>query len=194
MAILYGISDSLLFLGKFLESGCQIVQYRPLSWALDDRSTPDFSFDRVLINDSLSFATQVGARGVHLGQQDLDRYNKDELVAYSGMLGISTHSPQEIERAMQYKPDYIAFGPIFNTNTKKVPFEPQGVSCLEKVVRSVGVPVVAIGGITRANSLSVAETGVAAIASIGEIQRLSSEEILSWTNELANYKSHLDLL
>ena len=83
----------------------------------------------------------------------------------------------EINFALEFNPNYIAFGPIFETKTKKLEFAPQGIKLLKEVVQKVKIPVVAIGGINFDNCRLVIETGVNSIAMISALECLSIEQI-----------------
>ena len=137
-----------------------------------------FPATRLIINDDLAFAISVGAWGAHLGQEDL-------LILPAGVvqnaplhLGISTHCDAEIERARQAGAAMIGFGPVFATGTKAMKHAPQGVTRLADVVRSVELPVIAIGGIGGANLPEVVATGVAMVAMIGYLHRMTTHDEL----------------
>lgn len=125
----------------------------------------------VFINDHWREAAQAGAYGVHLGQEDLDTADLNE-IARSGMrLGLSTHGYYEMLRALHCRPSYLAFGAVFPTGTKIVATAPQGLARLERYVRLLRgcVPLVAIGGIDLARLPSVLATGVASVALVSAI-------------------------
>jgi len=123
---------------------------------------------QLVINDFLEFALELKGCGVHLGQEDLLRYNPVMLKNRNFILGISTHSFREIQTALSYHPDYISFGPIFHTETKPLKTPPHGVEVLKKIGRPI--PLFAIGGISLDNASKVFETGVTGVALISALE------------------------
>jgi thiamine-phosphate pyrophosphorylase len=85
------------------------------------------------------------------------------------VIGRSTHSREQALAAVREGADYIGFGPIFPTSGKENPDPVVGLDGLAKVLRTVDIPVVAIGGIDASNIAAVAATGVPAIAVIRAI-------------------------
>ncbi len=106
---------------------------------------------RLVLNDYWQLALELGIDYIHIGQEDLDTTDLDQIRAARIAFGISTHSHQELERALSVRPDYVALGPIWETKLKKMIWEPQGVEKLAEWRRIIGpdMPLVAIGGITR---------------------------------------------
>lgn len=176
---LYPIVDSIEWLEKLLPLGIQTIQLRiknktgdELENAIKYSISLAKQFNAYLfINDYWELAIKYGAYGVHLGQDDLTQENAEELRAAGLRLGISTHSHYEIARAHSFKPSYMAFGPIFETTTKVVPFAPQGLAKLEYWCRTLDYPMVAIGGIHAHNIQEVKNTGVDGIAMISAITK-----------------------
>jgi thiamine-phosphate diphosphorylase len=192
MPQLYAIASTLPRARFFLEAGAPVVQLRfkdgPLApHAVEVRDWPErFPASRVIVNDDLDFARRVGAWGVHLGQEDLRRYPRERIAAAGLHVGISTHSDAEIALAKTYQPALLGFGPIFPTSSKAVGHAPQGVERLAQVVRTAGLPIVAIGGITDANLDAVAATGCAYVAMISYLDRFTAPE------ELRAFAARLD--
>ena len=125
---------------------------------------------QLFINDYWELAIELGAYGVHLGQEDIDTANLSAIRSAGLRLGISTHGFAEIQRVRALNPSYIALGHIFPTNTKDMPSKPQGVARLEKYVQLCdGIPTVAIGGINLSRIGDVAKTGVNGIAVVSAI-------------------------
>lgn len=114
------------------------------------------------INDYLDIAIAVEAEGVHLGQDDFPI--KEAKKFFSGLIGLSTHSLDEALRAEKGEVDYIGFGPVFKTTTKKNALEPRGFSMLSLIRKNVKLPVVAIGGINLDNVEKIIESGCRNIA------------------------------
>lgn len=104
----------------------------------------------LFVNDHWRLARELGAGGVHLGQEDLLSLGEDgrsELAASGLALGVSSHSLWELCRARSLAPRYIACGPVWPTLTKAMPWQAQGLHNLAWWRHMAGAPVVAIGGI-----------------------------------------------
>lgn len=121
-----------------------------------------------IVNDRIDIVLMAGAEGVHLGQDDIPLKDARKLLP-SSIIGISTHSLEEAERAEADGADYISFGPVFPTRTKKDADTPKGLAMLKEVSEKVDLPVVAIGGITEETVLSVIESGASSAALISDI-------------------------
>ncbi len=122
----------------------------------------------LIINDNVELALASGADGVHLGQGDMDPRQARQLLGPDRIIGVSAHNPQEARLALEGGADYLGAGAVFHTGTKTdagaLPRQ-----TLEEICRSVDIPVVAIGGITRENVLSLAGSGVAGAAVVSAI-------------------------
>ncbi|MCX8033821.1 MAG: thiamine phosphate synthase [Thermodesulfovibrio sp.] len=114
------------------------------------------------INDYLDIAIASEAEGVHLGQDDLTIDAAKKI--FSGIIGISTHNLQEALEAEKESADYIGFGPIFKTITKKDALEPRGFYMLSLIQKKIRIPIVAIGGIKLENIEKIIECGCKHIA------------------------------
>ncbi|NRA63534.1 MAG: thiamine phosphate synthase [Pseudobacteriovorax sp.] len=128
---------------------------------------------RLFINDYWQLAIELGAYGVHLGQEDLDQADIYQISKSGLRLGISTHSVPELSRALALKPSYVALGPIFPTTCKSMAFGPQGIARIKDWVRLSGLPVVAIGGLKLEHAKEVLmqeADGIALISNITENQ------------------------
>ncbi len=135
-----------------------------------------------LVNDHADIAEAVDADGVHLGQDDLPIDQARKILGPGKIIGISTHSKEQAMAAERSGADYIGFGPIFPTTTKDAG-ELQGVNKLKTVKQAVGIPLIAIGGITQTNIAEVIRGGadgaavISAILSTDDIARASREII-----------------
>jgi thiamine-phosphate pyrophosphorylase len=114
---------------------------------------------RILVNDRLDIALEAGIDGVHLPGNGLPPDRVRPLVK---LLGVSTHSVEEAAAAERAGADFIVFGPVFDSPGKNA----VGLTPLTRVVSSTQIPVLAIGGITAANSRQVLDAGAAGIAGI----------------------------
>ena len=114
------------------------------------------------MNDYADVARIVDADGLHVGQNDLPVAAARQVLAPHQVVGTSNALVQEALDSEAATADYIAVGSIFPTTTKQ-DTRPAGIETLAEVKRSVGVPVVAIGGINHDNASSVAAAGADAI-------------------------------
>jgi thiamine-phosphate diphosphorylase len=114
---------------------------------------------RILINDRLDIALAAGIDGVHLPGNGLPAERVRPLVR---VLGVSVHSIEEALQAERARADFVVFGPIFDSPGKTA----IGLEPLRQVVRSVKIPVLAIGGITIENSAEVMQAGASGFAGI----------------------------
>lgn len=130
-----------------------------------------FPDTRVIVNDDLERALSLGVWGVHLGQEDLDRYDPETVRRAPLHVGISTHDDAEVQRALDYGAVMLGFGPIFSTATKDVTHGPQGIERLREMVQRAPRPLIAIGGITGETLGAVADTDVPMVAMIAYLDR-----------------------
>ncbi|MFC1570299.1 thiamine phosphate synthase [Candidatus Omnitrophota bacterium] len=127
-----------------------------------------------IVNDDPYLAKEVAASGVHLGQQDLEKYPIGKargILGKNRIIGVSTHSVEEFEAANKEECDYIAFGPIFPTKSKDYSI---GTSDIKRVLEVSKKPVVFIGGINKDNVSSLLEEGVSNIAVIRAITQAAN--------------------
>lgn len=117
----------------------------------------------LIINDRVGVAKASGADGVHLGQEDGSLADARKVLGERAIIGRSTHSPEQAERAEQEGFDYIGIGPIFATPTK-LNTTPVGLSLVAFASKNIGIPFVAIGGIDHANALEVKKAGGQCVA------------------------------
>jgi thiamine-phosphate pyrophosphorylase len=119
-----------------------------------------------IINDRIDIAVATDADGVHLGQDDLSVETARLLQLKPLIIGVSTHSVEQLTQAIISRPAYIALGPVFSTPTKP-DIEVAGLEYVKssiKILGSHGIPYVAIGGITIDNIKQVLSEGVSAVA------------------------------
>lgn len=174
----YAVVDSATWVRRVLESGIRTVQLR-----IKDSTEPTLAAQivesiavakatpgaQLFINDHWQLALQHGAYGVHLGQEDLEQVDLQALRQAGVRLGLSTHSYWEVARAWALRPSYIACGPIFATQSKDMPWIPQGLDNLRYWAGVLPLPVVGIAGIDVRNVAEVAATGAASAAVISAI-------------------------
>jgi thiamine-phosphate pyrophosphorylase len=125
---------------------------------------------RLIVNDRADVALALGADGVHLGQDDMPPTAARALLGAEAFIGLSTHSVAQAVAAARLPVDYIAIGPVFNTSSKANPEPVVGLEGVRLVREAVGrIPLVAIGGVTRANARSVLEAGADSVAVVGAL-------------------------
>jgi thiamine-phosphate pyrophosphorylase len=115
-------------------------------------------------NDRPDLAEQAGVDGVHVGQDDMPLVEVRRRSARL-LVGVSTHDSEQLARALELAPSYVAFGPIFATRSKERPDATQGMAALQRSAeraREAGVPLVAIGGLTPNVAPELARAGVMA--------------------------------
>jgi thiamine-phosphate pyrophosphorylase len=148
---------------------------------------------RVIINDRADIARLAGADGVHLGQDDLPPPSVRALVGAAAELGLSTHTIEQIERAVLEPVSYVAVGPVFGTVTKATGYEPIGLEIVREAAartRARGLPLVAIGGITLENAVSVLDAGAASVAVISDLLAAGNpeERVRAFVERLSPYQ------
>ncbi len=121
-----------------------------------------------IINDSVEIALASGADGVHVGQSDLEAGRARELLGPDKIVGVSAHSPEEARRAREAGADYLGCGAAFATGTK-ADAKPISKETIRAVTAAAGVPVVAIGGVSRENILELKGLGLAGVAVVSGI-------------------------
>jgi thiamine-phosphate pyrophosphorylase len=122
---------------------------------------------RLLVNDRSDIARAAGADGVHLTAQSLPVEVVRKTCGAEFLIGVSTHSLAEAQAARDAGADFVVFGPVFETESKRAYGAPQGPEKLREVTRALGeFPVVAIGGITLENFSECFEAGARGVAAI----------------------------
>ena len=126
----------------------------------------------VIVNDRADIARLSGAAGVHVGQDDLAPAQVRGLLGPDAIVGLSTHTTEQLDRALREPVDYVAVGPVFGTATKATGYEPIGVELVRTAAARCAarnVPLVAIGGITRDRAQEVLAAGARSVAVISDI-------------------------
>ncbi|HHH51547.1 MAG TPA: thiamine phosphate synthase [Campylobacterales bacterium] len=135
---------------------------------------------RLFINDYWQLAIKHNAYGIHLGQEDILEANIDDIYHVGIRLGISTHTPKEIKIALDIEPSYVAIGPIYETTSKKMVYNPVGIEDLKAWANEVDYPIVAIGGINLDTIQNVVDThcasGISMIGGVLENGEVSKEK------------------
>jgi thiamine-phosphate pyrophosphorylase len=123
----------------------------------------------LLVNDRADVARLVAAHGVHVGQEDLSPRACREVLGEEAIIGLSTHSLEQLEAAAREPVDYVAVGPVFPTRSKERPDPVVGLELVRRARRMITGPLVAIGGITANNARAVVEAGADGLAVISAV-------------------------
>ena len=130
----------------------------------------------VLVSGRCDLAVAAGADGVHLPSSGIPLHAARQIVGPGAIIGRSTHHPEEVESALVSGADYVLFGPVFDTPSKRAFGPPVGLDGLSRAA-STGGSIVAVGGITMGRLRSCAEAGATGVASIRMFQ--STEDLAS---------------
>jgi thiamine-phosphate pyrophosphorylase len=123
----------------------------------------------LLINDRVDIALAAAADGVHLPGTSFTPAVARQLLGLDALIGASAHSLSEARAAADSGADFLVFGPVFDTPSKRSFGPPLGLAALAEVTRAVSVPVLAIGGINAERCRSVRQCGAHGVALIREI-------------------------
>jgi thiamine-phosphate pyrophosphorylase len=137
---------------------------------------------RLLINDRLDVALAVNADGVHLTPTSLPASVARRLLGPDRLLGVSTHNLAEAQAAAEEGADFVVFGPVFFTPSKAPYGQPIGLDALRAVRAALGLPILAIGGIKKANLDQVIAAGADGIAVISAV--ISADDPAAATQDL----------
>jgi len=164
--------------GMLLDAGATMMQLRLKDFGSRDflavaRAIATLCHERgamLIVNDRADIAKLAGADGVHVGQEDLPLAAARQIVGAGKIVGVSTHTVEQALAAEKGGADYIGFGAIYMGGLKNVK-NAQGLDRLRAVRAAVGIPIVAIGGITEASMPEVLRAGADAVAIITDVVR-----------------------
>ena len=174
--------DVLRFLQNVVKAQLPLVQIREKSLPARElykltKSAVEITLGsqtRLLVNDRVDIALAAGADGVHLTAQSLPADVVRKICGPEFLIGVSTHSLAEAQAAQTGGADFVVFGPIFDTESKRVFGAPQGLDKLREVTDELGeFPVLAIGGITRDNLDACVSAGASGIAGISLFEQFT---------------------
>ena len=145
----------------------------------------------LIVNDRADLAHLAGADGVHVGQDDLAPAAVRRLVGDDAMVGLSTHTVEQLDSAIHEPVTYLAVGPVFGTATKDTGYSAIGLPLVRDAARRAAaarVPLVAIGGITLDRATEVIAAGAASVAVIGDLLATGDPEarVREYLTRLAN--------
>jgi thiamine-phosphate pyrophosphorylase len=174
--------DLVAFADQLFAGGCTLLQYRNkglsaremLEQARELRRqsrAPAPHVPKLIMNDRADLAIIAEFDGVHVGQDDLLPESVRSVIGPDRSLGVSTHNPEQMQEADLTSADYLAIGPVFSTSSKAKPDPVVGLEGVRRARLLTRKPLVAIGGITRANAASVIEAGADSVAVISDLLR-----------------------
>jgi thiamine-phosphate pyrophosphorylase len=184
---LYAIADAALLsargvsLKEFAQglraAGVELLQYRDKTGSPQEilraaavlREAMAGSGCQFILNDRADLALLAGCDGVHVGQGDLSPEDARRVVGAGRWVGVSAHTDQQVRAAELSCADYVAIGPVFATGTKADTEPVVGLDGVRRARALTHKPLVAIGGITRANARSVIEAGADSVAVISAL-------------------------
>ncbi len=177
LARFYPIVPDAAWAARLADLGVRMIQLRikdtdeasvrtQISQSLEACAQKDVT---LVVNDYWRESIELGVRAVHLGQSDLRGADLAMIRAAGLMIGISTHSDEELEVALAVRPDYVALGPIYETTLKKMPFAPQGLGRIAEWRARIDCPLVAIGGISLERAPAVFAAGADSIAVVSDV-------------------------
>jgi len=171
----------------YLAGGARFLQLRAkhapsgvlLEWC-DAIAADARAHDALLVmNDRADIAMMAGVRALHVGQDDLPADVARQQLGADAIIGLSTHTTEQIDAALALPISYLAIGPVFGTTTKETGYEAIGldrVRAAAERARPHNIPVVAIGGITLSQAPSVLEAGAASVAVITDLLTTQNPE------------------
>ncbi len=168
----------LTFAENIAAAGCTLLQYRNkfgnsrvmLEQARELKNRMGTSV-RLIMNDRADLCLAAEFDGVHVGQDDLLPESVRRIIGTNRWLGVSTHNPEQLREADLTSADYLAIGPVFATSSKEKPDPVVGLDGVRRARALTRKPLVAIGGITRANAASVIDAGADSVAVISDLVR-----------------------
>lgn len=168
----------LTYADELAAAGCTVLQYRNKSGNArvmleQARELKGHLGDsvRLVMNDRADLCLAAGFDGVHVGQEDLSPESVRKIIGPERWLGVSTHNAEQLGEADLTTADYLAIGPVFATSSKEKPDPLVGLEGVRRARQLTRKPLVAIGGITRANVASVIEAGADSVAVISDLLR-----------------------
>jgi thiamine-phosphate pyrophosphorylase len=173
------------FAEELRAAGVTLVQYRDkdaddevaLYRAEEIGEAFDGAGATLIVNDRLDTMLLAGWDGVHVGQEDMAAADARVVAGDGRVIGVSTHTMEQVWEAEQGVADYVAIGPVFATKTKLDASPVVGLDAVRRARELTAKPLVAIGGITRGNARAAIDAGADSVAVIsGLIARGESVE------------------
>lgn len=151
--------------------GADVIQFRDKTSSTRDVISQSISIKKIcsrhnvpfILNDRVDIALSIDSDGVHLGQDDLDIKTARRILGKEKIIGLSTHSIEQAQTAINEPVDYIGVGPIFDTPTKP-DYKSTGLDFLKWAEKNVKLPFVVIGGIDLTNIRNILSCKVRTVA------------------------------
>ena len=161
-----------------VECGVEVIQLRMKEVAAADVVETARALRKIIppgvlfvVNDHPEIAREVGADGVHLGQDDMPFDAARAILGPDAVIGLSTHNPEQTRAACALGPSYIGVGPVFATPTKKNPDPVIGLDGMRQMLELATVPAIVLGGIDHDNVAQVLDAGARNICAVRCINR-----------------------
>lgn len=129
-----------------------------------------------LINDHPHLVPIVNADGAHIGQDDMTVAAARALAGKEAIIGLSTHSLEQVQQSLSQQPDYIGFGPLFTTPTKP-DYKPIGLADISKAQAMVSFPIFCIGGITSKTLPQVIAAGARRVVIVSDLLKAKNPRV-----------------
>ncbi|MBP3360699.1 MAG: thiamine phosphate synthase [Clostridia bacterium] len=161
---------------KAIDGGATFVQLREKKLGFDeflDEAREICSLCRsknvpFVINDNVEIARLSGADGVHLGQGDMNPAKARKILGADKIIGVSARTAEQALEAEKAGADYLGSGAVFSTSTK-ADAKNLSYEALKEICSAVKIPVIAIGGVSEKNILSLAGSGICGVAVVSAI-------------------------
>jgi thiamine-phosphate pyrophosphorylase len=141
----------------------------------------------LILNDRVPLVLSAGYDGVHVGQEDLSPVEARGILGSQMVVGVSTHGEGQLLDAAVSPVAYVAIGPVFATSSKQVPDPVVGLEGVRAARAITDKPLVAIGGITRANCAAVIEAGADSVAVISDLVQSPARSAEEFFARLGSY-------
>jgi thiamine-phosphate pyrophosphorylase len=158
-----GGADTIQFRQKHGGIQNQLIEARKVASVCSDATTP------LIIDDRIDIAQAVGADGTHLGQEDFPIDAARSVLGSETIIGATATKSHQVVAAYEMGADYIGFGPVFPTTSKRNPKSVKGPEGLADACESVPIPVIAIGGITHDRVRRALEAGAHGVAVLSAV-------------------------
>ena len=146
---------------------------------------------QLYINDRVDIALAIQADGVHLGQQSMSVAAVKRIGQGKLRIAVSTHNTNEAKEAVQGGADFITFGPVYETPSKKQYGPPVGLETLRNVCQAFAVPVFGLGGIDSPEKVQAVKSAwaygvsmISAVVGASDVKKAAEKFIKSWENNL----------
>ena len=140
-----------------------LIEARKVQDVCQDASIP------LIVDDRLDVMQSIGADGVHLGQEDFPVTEARAVLGPEAIIGATASKPDQVVEAYENGADYVGFGPVFPTTSKRNPKSVKGPEGVREASEAVPIPIIAIGGITHDRVRPALEAGAHGVAVLSAI-------------------------